>query len=75
MYLPTFSLFYFQFSIDTSVIHPYGPVFSESAYVILIRAGGRGKGLMKLSMSWFVCLFVCFLCEIQLILVLGASSL
>lgn len=56
MYLPTFSLLYFQFSIDTSVTHPYGPVFSESTYVILIRGGERGKGLMKLTMSLF-CLF------------------
>lgn len=74
MYLPTFSLLYFQFSIDTSVTHPYGPVFSESTYVILIRGGERGKGLMKLTMSLF-CLGFFSLWEMQLILVLGASSL
>lgn len=41
MYLPTFSLFYFQFCIDDHVVHPYGPVFSESTYVILI--GGEER--------------------------------
>lgn len=68
-YLPTFSLFYFQFCIDTHVVRPHGPVFSERTYVILI-GGVRGKGLMKLSMS---CFFL--LCKIQLLLLLGASSL